>query len=67
MAEMTYRYNPKPDAPLLKEGVTTGWQVLWSGEPGPAKCRKVQALVDEAGSVVLVPVEDWQDVTVTAD
>lgn len=64
---MTFHYYPAKMEPLIKEGTTTGWQVLWSGEPGPAKVRKVLALVDDEGMVVLEPLDEWVDTTVVDD
>ena len=67
MAEVMYRYNPEPVEPFLKEGVTQGWVVQWTGEPGPGRSLKVAALVDDEGNVFLEPTGEWEDVTVTAD
>lgn len=59
-------YDAEPLKPLFEEGVTQGWLVEWTGEPGPGRCRKVAALTDSEG-VVLEPNGEWEDVTVTAD
>lgn len=66
MSEYVYEYDPAPE-PLLKEGVTDLWQVVWSGEPGPAKVRRVAALVDDEGVVTIEPTGEWQDSTVYDD
>lgn len=63
-----YRYDPRPASPQpLKEGVTTGYEVLWSGAPGPAMLRPVAVLVDEDGHVTLEPTGDWQNTNVIDD
>jgi hypothetical protein len=64
---LTFRYHKDPPGPLLKEGVTQGWYVLWSGEPGPAKSCKAVALVDADGVMSIEQDGEWEDVTVTAD
>lgn len=66
MSDLVYRYNPNPDKPWFKEGVTTGWLVLHEGV-GPAKMKKVAALVDDEGQVVFVDAGEWEDTTVYDD
>lgn len=66
--DLVYRYDPRPaPAQPFEEGVTTGYQVMWSGRPGPARLRPVAMLVDEDGHVVVEPTGEWQDTNVVDD
>lgn len=63
----TFRYYTSPPEPLFKEGVTRGFLVMWTGEPGPARCLQLAALADGDGIVSVEQDGEWKDVTVTAD
>jgi len=65
--DLVYQYDPTPEEPRFKEGVTDVWLYLWSGEPGPAKAMKMAALSDGGWDVSIVPNGEWQDVTVMDD
>lgn len=60
-------YDAQPTKPLVEEGVTEAWLVEWSGEPGPARARKVAALMDGDGVMAVEQDGGWEPVTVTAD
>lgn len=63
-----YRYDPRPESPQpFKEGVTAGYEVMWSGSPGPAMLRPVAMLVDADGNVTVEPTGEWEDTTVVDD
>lgn len=66
-ADLVYYYRDAPEEPFFKEGVTQGWLVNWTGEPGPAKMLKVVALVDGDGFVSVEQNGEWVDTTVTDD
>jgi len=66
VAELVYRYDRNPERPLLEEGVTVGWIVQWTGEPGPGRILKCAALVDDEGHVFVEPTGEWEDTTITA-
>lgn len=68
LRDRVYVYDPQPAPPEpFEEGVTSGYQVVWSGGPGPGLLRPVQLIVDADGVVVVEPTGEWQDTTVVDD
>lgn len=61
----TFIYDPgEAGDQFFKPGATTGYVVLWSGEPGPAHVAAAVAFADEDGQSFVEQTSEFEPTTI---